>query len=289
MFPYVRLCLNGGGIRGIMQLGALKYIEDMQKKPLHQVFNKGIHGVSIGAIISSFLAFGYTVDEITKTMESFMSIRSALAPIRLEALIRIPTQKGLDNGEQLRETLTQAFARKGLAFDSLHVGDALCPLRIYASDITLLKPVAFAENILLWEAIRASTAIPFVFTPHSIKGRLFIDGGIMVNNIMAELKETQRPSSLHVYCSRPIGVTDPRTLTFSDYAAYIMNTRHTIEHIDWKKRYPHNFCIIENNTIQMLDFEKAKKNKDELLGLGRETMQSFFRDLESEQETSSIH
>lgn len=282
MFPYVRLCLNGGGIRGIMQLGALKYIENMHKKPLYQVFPKGIHGVSIGAIISSFLAFGYTIDEIIKTMDSFMSIRSALAPIRLDALMRIPTQKGLDDGEQLKETLTKAFENKGLKLNKLRIGDALCPLRIYASDITHLKPVAFSENILLWDALRASTAIPFVYTPHAIKGRLFIDGGIMVNNLMTELHESQRKTSLHVYCSRPIGVTDPTLLTFSDYAAYIMNTRQTLEHIDWKKKYPRSFCIIENNTVQMLDFEKAKKNKELLLSLGNTTMESFFQNQELE-------
>lgn len=276
LFPFTRLCLNGGGMRGILQLGALDRIEQTVDQPLYKVFHRGMYGVSIGAVTTSLLAFGYTVAEIKNSLHVLLNLQSTLSPIRLETLMRIPSQKGIDDGKQLKETLSKIFQQKGLQFDTMRVGDALCPLRIYGSDLTNLKPVVFNEDVLLWDAIRATTSIPFVFTPHIIKGRVFVDGGVMVSNIMPHLTERQRKRSLHIYCSREQGIKDPREMTFGQYSAYVMNAGSTRDHFAWAEKYPHNMCILQNNSIQALDFGKVKEKSSEYLAYGFDTMQSFL-------------
>jgi predicted acylesterase/phospholipase RssA len=275
--PFTRLCLNGGGIRGILQVGALQYLEHIDKRPLYEVFHEGMYGVSIGAVITSFLAFGFSTQEIVKALDSVCHLQAAMSPIRIDTLMRIPSQKGIDDGTQLKTTLTAIFKTRGYEFSTLKVGDAKCPLRIYASDLTRLKPVAFRPEISLWDALRASTSIPFIFTPHILKGRVFVDGGLMVDTLMNMLPEEQRASSLHIYCSRPVGMTHPSEMAFSEYAAYLLNANVTREHVRILQEYPRNICTIANNSIQALDFEKVTKRRSELLGYGFTALQLLFQ------------
>ena len=276
--PFTRLCLNGGGIRGILQVGALQCLESVEQRPLHEVFYNGMHGVSIGAVIASLLAFGFSTQDILKALDSVCHLHAALSPIRLETLMRIPAHKGLDDGTQMRATLRGIFQTRGLNLDKLKVGDALCPLRIYASDLTNLKPIAFHDQIPLWDALRASTSVPFVFTPHVIRGRMFVDGGLMVDSFMKQLPEHHRSSSLHIYCSRETGIRDPTQLSFSQFAAYMLNANCTREHLSLLQTYPRNVCAIQNNSVQMLDFGKVSERREEFLQCGYNAMQSFLRD-----------
>lgn len=276
--PFTRLCLNGGGIRGILQVGALQYLEHLEQRPLHEVFHKGMHGVSIGAVIASLLAFGFSTQDILKALDSVCHLHAALSPIRLETLMRMPAHKGLDDGTQMKVTLRGIFQTRGFDLDRLRIGDALCPLRIYASDLTHLKPIAFHDSIPLWDALRASTSVPFVFTPHVIRGRMFVDGGLMVDSFMKQLPERHRASSLHIYCSRESGIRDPTQLSFSQFAAYMLNANCTREHIALLEAYPRNVCAIQNNSVQMLDFGKVSERREEFLQCGYETMRSFVQD-----------
>lgn len=287
MLPFTRLCLNGGGIRGILQVGALQYLESVDPRPFPTIFKHGMYGASIGAVIASLLAFGFSTGEIIKALDSVCHLQAALSPVRLDTVLKIPSHKGIDDGTQLKKTLSTIFATRGHSFERLRVGDALCPLRIYASDLTHLKPVAFHDDILLWDALRASTSIPFVYMPHSLKGRVFVDGGLMLDTFMKVLPPKHRDSSLHIYCSRERGITDPTQMTFLEYAAYMLNANITREHHELIQTYPRNICILPNNSIQMLDFDKVTQRRAELLAFGSSTMQSFVQSQVLSLETSS--
>ena len=289
--PFTRLCLNGGGVRGILQVGALQYLEHIDTRPLYEVLHEGMYGVSIGAVITSLLAFGFRTQEIIKALDSVCHLQAAMSPIRLDTLMRIPSQKGIDDGSQMKTTLSSIFKTRGYDLARLKVGDAKCPLRIYASDLTRLKPVAFHPDIPLWDALRASTSIPFIFTPHIIKGRVFVDGGLMVDTLMNVLPARHRSTSLHVYCSRPVGLTHPSEMAFSEYASYMLNAKVTREHVLLLNEYPRNICAIQNNSIQALDFEKVTRHRSELLACGFTSMQSLFqsRALSSETSATSEH
>jgi patatin-like phospholipase/acyl hydrolase len=61
--PYRILSLDGGGAKGFYTLGALKEIEALARRPLHECFDL-IFGTSTGAIIAALLALGHQVDDI---------------------------------------------------------------------------------------------------------------------------------------------------------------------------------------------------------------------------------
>ena len=61
MDKYTALCLNGGGIRGALHVGALRAFGTQH---LHELFPDGVYGISIGAVVCALIAFEFTLDEI---------------------------------------------------------------------------------------------------------------------------------------------------------------------------------------------------------------------------------
>src|SRR5450432_517190 len=57
------LCLDGGGIRGILTLQLLKALEAQAGAPCHQIFDM-VAGTSTGAIIAGLIASGRSAVEI---------------------------------------------------------------------------------------------------------------------------------------------------------------------------------------------------------------------------------
>lgn len=57
------LTLDGGGAKGAFSLGVLKKLENEVSVPLHQYFDL-VYGTSTGAIIASYLALGFSIDQI---------------------------------------------------------------------------------------------------------------------------------------------------------------------------------------------------------------------------------
>lgn len=277
-FPYTILCLNGGGIRGILQVGALEHLEDKLGKPLHQVFRKGMYGISIGAVICSLLAFGFGTREILLALQKTLNLTDALSPVRLQQLVTIHQRKGLDDGQQFYASLSGIFAQKNLDLQTLTIGQALCPLYIWASDVTHMKPVAFARHIKVWDALRASTCIPLVFTPHCIGKRVFVDGGCMLDGLMEIVPPKKRSKSLHIYCSRSQGITKEELLgsSLGFYSSFVMNSLYTYQHRTLENQYPHNLCVIPENIVQALDFQQAAKDQERLIQKGRTTMRQFL-------------
>src|SRR5436190_5495953 len=66
--PCKILSLDGGGAKGFYTLGVLREIEDMVKRPLHEMFDL-IFGTSTGAIIAALLSLGRTVGNILDLYE----------------------------------------------------------------------------------------------------------------------------------------------------------------------------------------------------------------------------
>ena len=54
------LALNGGGMRGGLQVGALAELARQTGEPtVHKLFPGGVYGISVGAIVGSYVAFGF--------------------------------------------------------------------------------------------------------------------------------------------------------------------------------------------------------------------------------------
>jgi NTE family protein len=188
--PVVGLVLSGGGARGASHIGVLKVLQEL-RIPIDI-----ITGTSMGAIVGGMYAYGYTVDEIEQLLaetdwdDSFRdepprqnrSLRRKQDDydflIKQEAGIKngkFTIPKGLLQGQQLRLRLKSLTLLAPTDFD-------LMPIRFRAigADIETGESVTLGSGSLT-NAMLASMAIPGVFAPVEIDGRLLVDGGFANN------------------------------------------------------------------------------------------------------------
>jgi NTE family protein len=180
--------LSGGGAKGLAHIGVLRVLDSLGIRPDIVV------GTSMGAMIGGMYASGYSAREIDSLARALPINRlfrtyQPLAPrslgllqplIVLEqgsgrfvlqtATIREPEVNALINTAMLRGNL---LARGN--FDSLPI-----PFRAVATDLTNRAPVVLGSGDLA-QAVRASLAIPLIFSPESVGGRVLADGGLAAN------------------------------------------------------------------------------------------------------------
>jgi NTE family protein len=196
--PSVGLVLSGGGAHGIAHLGVIKVMEEAGLRPDY------ITGVSMGAIIGGLYSLGYSADSIYKLLKSLNlnSILSNKIPenkvIFLEkahfyhSIVSLPLgskkvklPSGLMNGQQFENTLSF------YTWPGADINDFLklpIPFMCLATDIITFKKVDLKSGSLA-DALRASSAVPSIFTPIKIDTLLLLDGGLIRNFAASEIKD----------------------------------------------------------------------------------------------------
>jgi len=193
--PRIGLALSGGGALGLAEIGVIKWMEE------NHIPVDRIAGTSMGSIIGSMYATGMTPSEIQKFAETIdwdaaflpepgyaeISYRRkqdrrdflVAAPLGLKHGLRGPN--GLNSGQAAGLLLDRiAFADAEITnFDDLPI-----PFRCVATDMQSGEAIVLHDGFLA-DAVRASMAIPGVFTPVELNGRILADGG-MVQNIPVE-------------------------------------------------------------------------------------------------------
>lgn len=205
------LALDGGGIRGALTLGYLQRIEAILKKQhgdkdsfrLCDYFDL-IGGTSTGAIIAACLAIGWTVEEIK---QRYFELGGKIFAKKYKwwniFTIKDIIRAGYDAGP-LEEQLQIVFNEMKLGSPEIRTGLCIVAKRADTNSVWPLINHPKAKyydseegrnkDILLWKAVRASTAAPSYFLPQIIDvgGGLptaaFVDGGVsMANNPSLQL------------------------------------------------------------------------------------------------------
>ena len=172
--PFRKLGLCGGGIKGILHLGALRELSKHQ--PL--VFPDGVYGYSIGAIIGTYIAFGLTLDE--NLAKKYLSFDKILPKPTFSDISNVFSEKGIYSTDILRAELIKLFNESGIEIETKKLSDAHMPLYILASNITKGTTTTFAKDVGVLDALLASCCIPGVFKPYELYGQLYVDGGLFV-------------------------------------------------------------------------------------------------------------
>lgn len=160
------LALGGGGPRGVAHIGLLKALEEGGIKP------DLVSGTSVGALVGALYSFGVALDEI-KEYALNMSW-SDITKVKLSSY-------ALMSNENIRQIITRFIGEK-------NIEDAAIPLSIVTCDITSGDKVTLNQGSLA-QAIMASSAIPGIFMPVNIGGRLLVDGGVVENVPISALEE----------------------------------------------------------------------------------------------------
>ncbi len=188
--PKIGLVLSGGGAKGLAHIGVLKVLEDAGIRPDY------ITGTSMGSIIGGLYASGYSAYELDSIVNAIdwtvvLSDQIPLSDVvpeeksdynRFQLSFDI-TKKGLQlppgmvRGQRISELLSDLtwHVSSCHSFDDLPI-----PFRCVAVDLVDGKPYIFKEGDLS-EAMRASMAIPSVFTPVEKDSMYLVDGGVMDN------------------------------------------------------------------------------------------------------------
>ena len=154
----ISLVLGSGGARGLAHIGVIRVLE-------RQGWKIGaIAGSSMGALIGGFYAAG-KLDDYADWVQELTEFNV------LRYLDIAWGGAGMLKGQMLMETLQEFVG-------SHRIEDLPIPLTIVASDVLARKEVWLNRGDL-FNAIRASIAVPTVFTPHTIKGRPLLDGGVL--------------------------------------------------------------------------------------------------------------
>jgi len=191
----IGLALSGGGAKGFAHIGVLKVFKE-EGIPINM-----ISGTSMGSIIGSLYAIGYTPKQIEDIVLStdwniLFNDSYRINPQNISNsvsskdtyLITFPF-----NGHKLQlpsglidgQNISMLLYRLMLPYHDVHDFTKLpIPFSAVATDLATGKAHTFTHGYLP-DAVRASSAMPTIFKPVKIDGKTYIDGGIS-RNIPAE-------------------------------------------------------------------------------------------------------
>lgn len=192
--PKIGVALSGGGAKGLAHIGVLKVLEETGI-PIHY-----ITGTSMGSVVGALYAIGYRADELEK-----LALNTDWADLMTDEISRryvameekiwdgryigsfpissrgVQLPSGLISGQKISNFLSR------LTWSVHHIDDFKqlpIPFTCIAADIITGKAVPIDSGFLP-DAIRASMAIPTIFTPVKLHDHLLVDGGL-VRNLPAE-------------------------------------------------------------------------------------------------------
>ncbi len=184
----IGIALSGGGARGIVHLGALKALEEMD------VTISVISGTSAGSIVASLYAYGFTPDQIFERVRQ-LSLFKSLRPAWKRA--------GLLTMDGLKELIIKNIPENN--FSALKI-----PLTIAATEIRKGEVNYFSSGELA-SAVVASCSIPAVFSPMNFNKNLYVDGGLL-DNLPAPCIRKQCDFLIGSHCNQISNDFDPKNL-----------------------------------------------------------------------------
>ncbi|ARO56004.1 NTE family protein rssA [Methylorubrum zatmanii] len=163
--PRIGLALGGGSARGWSHIGVIEGLEEAG------IFPEVVAGCSIGAVVGGAYAAG--------RIGALKAFALSLTRRRVVGLLdpRI-TGSGLIAGERLRRRLAREL-------DGFRIEDLRLAFASVATELGTGHEVWLSRGPLV-EAVRASYAIPGIFPPVALEGRLLMDG-TLVNPVPVRL------------------------------------------------------------------------------------------------------
>jgi len=197
----IGLALSGGGARGLAHIPMLEVFDQLGIQP-HR-----IAGTSIGAVMGALYASGLSGSEIREGVHSMLmekgeSFRKALSRKATFKWIKFLDLE-LGHGGLLKGDKFIDFLYEAMRVDRFE--DLKIPLQVVTTDFHSAEQVVIDSGELM-DAVKASMALPGLFTPVRWDGRILIDGGtvnpvpfdllrdcdiVVAINVMGSLRQTR--------------------------------------------------------------------------------------------------
>ena len=285
----VGLVLSGGGAKGLTHIGIIRALEE-NNIPIDYVT-----GTSMGAIVGSLYAMGYSPDDMETLLKSedfkrwysgeveekymyyfkknlptpeFFNIRFSFKDSLSLKPQFLPTS--VVNPIQMNLVFIDLYARATAAcdgdFDKLFV-----PFRCIASDVYNKKQLILKRGDL-GDAVRASMSFPFMFKPIEIDSMLAYDGGIYNNFPTDVMREDFHPDII----IGSVVSTNPGKPKENDLMSQIENM--VMQKTDYS--LPDSAGILmtfKYNDVSLMDFQRI----DELEKIGYDRTMSLMDSIKS--------
>ncbi|MDH4223911.1 MAG: patatin-like phospholipase family protein, partial [candidate division Zixibacteria bacterium] len=280
------LALSGGGARGFTQIGILKVLEK-EKIPVDF-----IAGTSMGGIIGGLYACGYSAEELERIvldinwqdllsdtpsrLSLFLSQREEREKYLFQVFFEglepsIP--RALTSGQKLTNLFTQLTMQANFEAGS-DFGKLKIPFCAVSTDLATGEEILLTRGDLS-EALRATMAIPLIFTPVEIDGRQLVDGGLVDPVPVQVAKEMGADVVIAVNTSSEL-LSSSRIKNPLDIANQTTSIM-TLERKENELSKADFVFAPELSAYSSIDFEKAS----ELIKIGERVADSLLSDLKS--------
>jgi len=250
----IGLALGGGGVRGLTHISILEAFDELGIKP------DVIAGTSMGAIVGAIYASGISGREIKRRVRRHIIVkgdtwRDVLQKRKyllrwINALSAEFARGGLIKTDGFLEYLFTEIQKT--TFEDLDI-----PLSVIAADYWSAEEVVFEKGELL-PAIQATMAVPGIFAPVCISGRVLVDGGV-VNLVPYDHLIGRADVIVAVNVSR---VRNTQKTEIPNALESMLGTFDIMQQaaLDQKIKYrkPDIYIQPEIRDIRMLDFNKAE-------------------------------
>jgi NTE family protein len=221
--PVVGIALSGGGALGLAHIGVLRYLEE------HRIPVDRIAGTSMGGLLGGLYATGHDAadlerivrnsdwDDLLRLTPKFedrsIAEKQEWNRVTGQYSIQLGAAFSLPAGLNSAEPLVRLLSRETVAYWDASDFDSLpIPFRCVATDLLTGDAFILREGRLV-KAMRATMAIPGIFTPVEWDGRVLSDGGL-VNNLPTDVARDMGADTVIgvILQVAPGGVQDLKTL-----------------------------------------------------------------------------
>jgi predicted acylesterase/phospholipase RssA len=282
LIPPYRICLSGGGIKGLAHIGAL---EVLHEKGLLRSVREYI-GISAGALCAFALCVGCSLTELRMVIEllDFGHLRH-LEP---ETILQFPEQYGLDSGENLMKLTTAILRAKNLpptiTFEELSRRAVGPNLRMFCTNLNTCfieeLSAACSPTMEVRQGLQASMCIPLYFQPvkNLVTGHYLVDGGLICHSPLKFLKAEEIEGAVSITFSDDHKHTDEigdlysflRQIYYS--SQYHLNKELAEDHLE-------RTIFLRCGAFHSLNFEIKPDEKVALMQAGREGAETFLAGL----------
>ncbi|OYT15152.1 MAG: patatin [Bacteroidetes bacterium 4572_77] len=283
----IALVLSGGGSKGLAHIGV---IQELEKQGFEI---SSVAGTSIGSVIGGLFA----MDKLAEYTEWVRTLNQKSIWGLLDFTL---STNGLLKGEKVLSKMKTFIP--DMAMEEMKI-----PFVAVATDILNEKDVVFRQGSY-YEAIRASVAIPTIFTPVKYKDTILVDGGVLspipieyverkandilvVVNLYGEKKsriptiKMNKAESKNAISSALSALVDNfyKLMSSGDKKSMgylsLLNTTssamvHKIAQQNMEKHQPDIVISIPHDSAGTFDFQKA----DELIEIGKEAASLAIED-----------
>lgn len=220
LIPRLALVLGSGGVKSVAGLGVAQALAEAGQAPDLVV------GSSAGAIFGALIARGDTPEQAQRMALSLWS-RHITSRHRKRSWLElgVPGLAGFDEHFALRDDRL-ILERLRQAFGDMHLEELRTPLVVAATCAQSGERVWIRHGRIV-DALRATVALPFLFAPWSVQGRLLLDGSVSDPLPLAGAGAAERTLAVGFECPMPRRINRPGRLATRLISALTNNVMHS--------------------------------------------------------------